>query len=579
MNRVKRIILLCLPVVTIATIVWFVSYAYHFLPERVQTLKIVFDRPVQAQDFVVYISDSAEAAPNLSRPFFAQTGSDSVLLVKIGERVKLRQARLYFQRQIDDGVIRKISLIGKSTESSLKLSQITSDLIQLQKSGENPIAFHVTTGSGYAYIETPPFYYPFDYWLLAIAMLVAVGLAYVFYFVIRQLLEEVTSISWMEWSVIAFILSIMLPQVFFNVTLAVSTLFVIRNFSFDRLLSNRLNLLYAALFVVYLLSFLYFSSISSFSYFEKYLGLLALPVYASCIKNKRILIFFCVSALLIGGAVLTGALVNVAVFRNVEVVQSDKLSAIIHPVYYSYLVAFSILYLELGTNLRHKHLISIILFVLLILSGSKLVIFSMVVLSLFFLRPSVKVILVPLLLMSMFLYSPIRKEFGLVFNSRDLSVLSEPHLSNPTDERLNGFTLRIMLWQENLRVEKLSRLIFGNGIGPEGKAVLEANLRERGLTNHVWYNAHNQYLTTFFHTGLVGLMILISIVMYLIWMGYRSGNRVLLFFSVVTALAFMSESVFERVSGIALFSLILLLMTNGESQENNKLTIPQAHPQ
>jgi hypothetical protein len=194
----------------------------------------------------------------------------------------------------------------------------------------------------------------------------------------------------------------------------------------------------------------------------------------------------------------------------------------------------------------------------------------MVFLSLFIFHASVKVVLVPLLLMVLLLFSPVRKNFGLVANPRDWSVLSEAHINNPADKRLNGFTLRVILWQENLRVENVGQLIFGNGIGSEGNAVLEANLQKRGLTNHLWYNAHNQYLTTFFHTGILGLAALVSIVLYSIWSGYKSRDRVLLFFSVVMALAMMSESVFERVSGAVFFSLILLLSSNSKSQERTE---------
>jgi len=578
MNRLNRITLFLIPGVIVVLIFVYVGYAYHFLPNRVHSLRITFDRQVYQKDFVVYISDSTEAFPNLIKPFFARVDSDSVVFVEFGKSIRLRQFRLYFQGGIENGAVREISLIGSGVESRIKLSQVASNLIQLQSEDEDSLNFRLTTNSGYAYIETPRFYYPSDYWLLSISIVVAVGLSFAFYFLIGHLLSTVSlnSISWSEWSVVAFILSILLPQVLFNITLAVSAVLIARNFRFNQFTVNKLNLLYLSLFLVYFLNFLFFSTFQNISHFEKYLALLAVPIYASCINGKRLLIFFSVSALLIGGTVLVGALVNIAIFRNLETVSTDFLTGIIHRVYYSYLLVFSIIYIELGTNLRYKRLINIVLFILLVLSGSKLVIFCMLILSLFLFRASVKVVLVPLLLLSLVLFSPLRNNFGLIADPKDLSVLSEQHISNPTDSRLNGFTLRLILWQENIRVDRLSQLVIGNGIGPEGKAVLESKLRERGLMNHLWYNAHNQYLTTFFHAGLVGLIPLLFMMMYSIWLGFKSGNRVLFFFSIVIAMAMMSESVFERVSGIALFSLILLLLANDQSRENLKFTTSQS---
>jgi O-antigen ligase len=116
-------------------------------------------------------------------------------------------------------------------------------------------------------------------------------------------------------------------------------------------------------------------------------------------------------------------------------------------------------------------------------------------------------------------------------------------------------------------VERIEQLFFGSGLGPDGRAVFETKLRERGLSNHLWYNAHNQYLTTFFHTGLVGLFMLVSIVFYCIWLGYKSEDRVMFFFSILTALSMMSESVFERVNGTVFFSLILLMMSGSSRRE------------
>jgi len=108
----------------------------------------------------------------------------------------------------------------------------------------------------------------------------------------------------------------------------------------------------------------------------------------------------------------------------------------------------------------------------------------------------------------------------------------------------------------------LKEFMFGNGIGAQGNDVFETRLRARGLTHHLWYNAHNQYITTLFSIGLSGLILLSAIIYYCIHLGIKTKNVTLISFTMLTAFAMSSESIFERASGTAFFCVVMLLLSN-----------------
>lgn len=565
-NRINGVMLIGFPLITIGTILFYLSANYQNLDNRIESVKIGLSKPIRSDALVIYISDSTDAAIDFTEHYFAQSINDSTLLIDLGRKIKLRQFRLYFQRAMEDVTINEISLLSEGYKHTSDLKKLKSEDIRVITNNGERLTFSVLLNSGYAYFESPQFYYPEDYTLLLLAILGAVGLSCLLYLFMREInsIVNLNSLTLQELSVIAFILSVFLPQAFFNITLTISALLVIRNFRIDYFLTNRLNLLFILFYSVILLNFIFFIPTFNFTIIEKYTSLLFLPIYVSCIKSTRLLIFFSLSAFLIGGCVLVGALINIAIFKNPEIISFDNLTGEIHPVYYSYLLAFSVIYIECGTNLRYKYLINFLLFLLLVLSGSKLIIFGLLLLLPFFFKKSIKMIFVPLMIVALFLFAPLRERFVSILRLSDLSIVSEEHIENPDDKRLNGVTLRIILWQENLRVDNTIQFIFGRGIGRTGDDILEDNLGKRGLTKHLWYNAHNQYVTTFFHTGMIGLIALLSILFYCIRLGVRSKDQVLLFFSIITFLAMMSESVFERASGIVFFGLIILLITNAK---------------
>ncbi|NBP69958.1 MAG: hypothetical protein EBU52_14565, partial [Cytophagia bacterium] len=107
-------------------------------------------------------------------------------------------------------------------------------------------------------------------------------------------------------------------------------------------------------------------------------------------------------------------------------------------------------------------------------------------------------------------------------------------------------------------------VLFGHGVSESSTKILQQNLTERGLTKHVDFNAHNQYITSLYKTGLIGLGLLIGLLIYCVKIGIATENKTLVYFTVLMSIAMLSESLFERASGTTFFGLLILLLINSK---------------
>ncbi len=139
------------------------------------------------------------------------------------------------------------------------------------------------------------------------------------------------------------------------------------------------------------------------------------------------------------------------------------------------------------------------------------------------------------------------------------------------DTPFNGFTLRLLQWRLGFEIlDDNNAWLQGTGIGSRQEIlnryykkynVYTGNPR-LGDRGYLGYNFHNQFVETTVGTGIPGLIILLSIVIY----GILCMRRKLffpLFVYIVTLLFFMTESVLERQAGIMMFCLIILANRNG----------------
>lgn len=551
-------------VVPLIAILFYLQLNFSHLDEKFQSMKLVISRSTQMSIPIVYLAKDSNFEVDLEAPLFFTQDNDSIYLVDFGDEITLRQFRLYFNDSSETLNIKHIYLSSDERQHELNLKEFKAHNIKIIKKESDLLSIRIAPSKNYNYLESTRFYYSFDYGSILFAYLLSSLAFWMFPFLIKStnLILWVKNLKVEEISIMIFVLAIFLPQRIYNLALAISFILVIRNFCFKTFFDSKINILFILTGVVVLLNFLFINSDYNFKAIEKYALFFAMPVYASCLRTNKILDLFCISSFLIGLGLVVSASVDIFIFRKLEIVSFDNFTRSIHPVYYSYLLAFSIMYLELKVSVKDKIFLQAILMSLLILSGSKLIISLTIIWLLFFVGKRIAVFAIPILIAALVLFSPVRERFLSISNLNDLSIVGEKFVSDPKDARLNGLTLRLILWQESLVINDLSDFLFGKGVSLKASKQFENRLLMRGLVNHAEFNSHNQYVTTMQKTGLVGLLILLSTIFFCFHHGRVAGNFLLIYFTAMMGIAMLSESLFERSSGTTFFILITLAMVN-----------------
>lgn len=139
------------------------------------------------------------------------------------------------------------------------------------------------------------------------------------------------------------------------------------------------------------------------------------------------------------------------------------------------------------------------------------------------------------------------------FNKRNTGI-SEFGLSAPTLESRN------IHWQSVLNTISKSNVIFGYGTGDAHNYLYEEykalNFTE-GYKEE--YNAHNQYLEIALAFGLIGIVVLFTMLSFFIFLSLRTNDYYHLTIALVFATFMITESLLERQRGIVSFALFLTL--------------------
>jgi len=563
-NNAKLVIVVF--AIVIVSVFSYLHIGYQKLGGGISSIKISLKRPTLLNEPIVYITEGTQVNQDFKKTFFACAVNDSILFIDLNKETYVRQFRMYFQGSAENVEINGIWLQSSRDEWKLDPRELRSDDILILEQNAQKLVFKVLSNEGYAFLESSRFYYPIDFPLIAIAAGVAILLScsLILFFSRMELFRFVCSMNLSDISVFMFIITFLLflPHRYFNISLVVSALLIIKNFNLKNFLANKINLFIVSLYALILINFLIVSPDYNFKAIEKYSMFLILPIYASCIQSNKLVVLFVVTAIIIGIGLLGGALIDISIFRNPEIVSFEYFTRAIHPVYYSYLVGFSILYIEFNVFIKFKYIIQSILILLLVLSGSKLVIFISLLWFVLTVSKGLRLITVPIIILIVILFTPLKDRFESIIKIKDLEVITEEHIQNPNDLRLNGFTLRIILWQENLK--SLKNVFLGNGVSLSGTDPLIVNLNKRGLTDHLDYNAHNQYVSMLYKTGVIGILLLIAMLIYIVRWGILHKNSTLVVFTGLMSFAMLSESIFERVIGITFFCMVVLLLSNSE---------------
>ena len=554
-------------VLSLVALAVYINTRYVFLNNKIDGIEFIIDRyPDTLPIPLVYITDSTETEVQFRNAYFCETINDSVLLVKFKRNVKAREFRLYFPAAVEQLKVRGVSLLSGSVLYKLNLDDFKfNDVRLLSKTSQELI---VASDESNGYLESRRFYYSSDLNLFSFSILVFVLIANLIAFIIYRLgyFGLMRKLSFHEWSVVLLISSLFLSQKFFNLSLVISALLCLRNFKFGEFLNDKINLLFYLYFMVLITSFIFWSPGEiNFKFFEKNLLFLALPIYFSMIPKSNFLIYFPFFAMIVGLFFLGTSLVDISIFHNLEIASFEKFAS--DPIYLSYVIAFSLICVNfIFERSIYKHLVQICLFLFLVLCGSKMILLVIAIAFLVRSRRSLtNTFIVVCLGVLISFFPPVQHRFQSIIKMKDLGIVTEKFVNDHDDPRLNGITLRLILWQESIKsLDTFSYVVLGRGVSGEAQEELKKRMGTRGIYQHAEFNSHNQYISTLYMVGLAGILVLLSILFYIYRWARFNENAIVYHVLLLMGFAMLSESLLQRSMGITIFCTLVLLSMNSD---------------
>ena len=557
---------LCTKIIVLCVVFFYLKGNYLYLKSPVSSIEITYTGDIQPQGLTMYVLGKTEVKLNYTRPYKFKQLQNNVLFVKFDDTLKLRSFRIYFEHPKDKIVINSIDLISTKDKYSINLNENVNieGLKLLTKSKEN-YGLEVMKLNGF--LDFPKqFLYKSDFnslYKLCLPLLFVILIST--YLVYRLKKLNFKGIGFSEVTFAILIFTVFLPAPIYNVALILMVLLNLKNMSWTTIKSQAINLLVVGFFLVYLLNNLFVSSegFHQMGTIERFLPFVILGVVLPSISNRRYLSLFPVSAFVIGFVFLVTSIFDVYIHQNLDFLSFDHFTKYLNPVYFSYLLFFSICYVDITIKSRKKYLYEIVLFLFLIFSGSKIVfIFSLIVVLIGLVNNwRAMSAVIPLVIFAI-LFSPLKHRFQDVLKKEDLSILKEKHIENANDPRINGLTFRLILWREAFATMHGVDYILGKGVTQKTNKFLEDRLTRLGLLKHKKYNPHNQYVDTFWRTGVIGLLFLILIPVYSLIVGIKKKDRLIILFTLFMIVVMSSESIFGRVNGIYFFTTVVLILMN-----------------
>lgn len=539
---------------------------YQFANESVSGIKVELNKEALDKGIpLLYTNRNNEAIIDLQKPYRFQKINDSVIILNGLEKIGLSKFRVYFEYPGNNFRLKKLTLFSKNLSKEITLNSIKA--YEGIKKQDN-LFFDVKSKN--AFIEYP-------YILINKIPYLKIILGISFFVFILNLILQKTEILDLLFKIrkqdvlfSIFLFSIFLFAPLYNITLIIALIFYIRYFDWKLFKKNNINFLFVILFLVYLLNNIFISSnvVNEFSTVERLVPFVLIPVLMASVKFDNALYYLMLSALSIGFVLVATSLLDFIILGRNEYFSFKEFSNNYHPVYLSYLFFLVICFLQQYYYGKEKYFLQAIFFVLLIFLGSKLVLLvTLPLYLLFFFRikrnPIVYIILGLIFLSSIFLFKPLQNRFSDILNFNDLSILKETKIHDSNDIRINGLTLRLILWKETIAtMDGLDEFIFGNGVSKFKSKDLMIRLTKLGLIHHNGLNPHNQYIDTFWRTGFIGLLILMLIFIKALMISIKNKDKLLLIFTLFLMFGLVTESVFGRVRGVYFITTVLLILTN-----------------
>lgn len=530
---------------------------YRVGPAAVE--KLSFSSNLKEDELLIYVSREHGTAMDFNNPIHPKL-IDSRLVCDLAG-MKVRKFRIYILKQADSVLVNNISLTYALHSETLHSNQFRTD--KLRKTSKDAYASELNS-----YFELKKNRITINELVLAEAMilLVCLPLAFFLLYIFNRFIKHFfVPFSLKSSGVVLYIFSIFLPQPYFNIGFIISFALVVMDFDYRRFLAGKAGLLVLLYFLWFIVSNVFISETFNMKLLETMLPFFFLPFYIACLPQGRYLWAFPVAALMFSVYFLFTSLIDFCFFQSLSVFSFDAFTKYVHPVYFSYMLVFSMMYLEFNDEKQFNKILALpLLGLALLCCGSKLMIVLaglFYALQLFKKRPYFGYAFLALTVAVVLLFAPTRKRFQEIINPKSFSILKEDPILSKHDERLTGVTVRLIIWQECLETfSAVKHVLFGQGVDQKADRLLQNRLTARNVdASHIKYDPHNQYVTTFYKLGLTGLLILVALCVCVLRIAQLSSNRLLLFSMLLFVIAMFTESILQRATGIYFFITLLLL--------------------
>ncbi len=545
----------------VAALLCFNIYLFtHYSVGPATIEKLSFSSNLKETELLVYASQEHSNTMDFSHPIQPRL-VDGQFHCDLG--MKIRKFRIYIVKDTDSVILNNVKLLYADRSESLPANEFNTD--KLRKITPELYASELS-----AFFELKKSRITVPELVLAEILILLFCLPLVLfmtYLYARSIRHFYVPFHLKSFGVGLYLFSIFLPLPFFNIGFMISFALIVMDFDYRRFLAGKLGLLVLVYFLWFVISNVFVSESFNMKLFETMLPFFFLPFYIACLPQRHYLWVFPVAALIFSLYFLLTSFIDYSFFRNVSVFSFDGFTKYVHPVYFSYLLVFSIMYLELSDEKHfNKWLFLPVLGLALLCCGSKLMIVTtglFYALQLFKTKPYVGYAFIAIAVAAVLVFAPTRKRFQEIVNPKSFSILKEDPIVSKNDERLTGVTVRLIIWQESLETfNTVKQILFGQGVDQAADHLLQNRLASRNVdASHIKYDPHNQYITTFYKLGSVGLLILLAICAYVFRVARSRHNRLLLFSALLFIIAMFTESVLQRATGIFFFITIFLLQT------------------
>jgi O-antigen ligase len=203
----------------------------------------------------------------------------------------------------------------------------------------------------------------------------------------------------------------------------------------------------------------------------------------------------------------------------------------------------------------------IALFVFVFMLSSKLVIFLLLAFLIFllvYIGKTMRQFKLALLVLILVMSSAALAVDNLYYFRWRLAVTEFKEYEGEQDNQ-NGLAARMLMWRSTAELVK-EKPLAGYGLRGAGRELFKKFEEKKfwlGIKEK--YNSHNQYLQTALMAGIVGLGLLIAYIGLIVARGFRSGNILLVLFSLHFICISMVESTFEVQQELIFFFFFMLL--------------------